>query len=55
MRIHEDWASAGFGEPPVAPETSVFPRREYPERWGHHFGGGALHLVEDGSDRKSGG
>jgi CelD/BcsL family acetyltransferase involved in cellulose biosynthesis len=49
MRIHQDWATDAFQLPAVAPATSVFPRREYLERWWHHFGTGELCLVENDS------
>ena len=49
MRIHQDWSTEGFQLSPTAPATSVFPRREYLERWWHAFGTGQLDLVEDGS------
>jgi CelD/BcsL family acetyltransferase involved in cellulose biosynthesis len=49
MRIHQDWATDGFELPVVAPATSVFPQREYLQRWWHHFGTGELRLVENES------
>jgi len=47
MRIHQDWSTDGFDLEPVAPATSVFPRRGYLECWWRHFGDGELNLVED--------
>lgn len=49
MRVHNDWAAAAFGLPPLAHETSVFPGRDYLQTWWEHFGRGELQLVEDGS------
>jgi CelD/BcsL family acetyltransferase involved in cellulose biosynthesis len=49
MRIHRDWATDGFRLPAAAPATSIFPQREYLERWWHHFGTGDLSLVESES------
>ncbi|NNC91257.1 MAG: GNAT family N-acetyltransferase [Acidimicrobiia bacterium] len=49
MHIHQDWATDGFELPVVAPATSVFPHRDYLERWWHHFGTGEVSLVEDES------
>jgi CelD/BcsL family acetyltransferase involved in cellulose biosynthesis len=49
MRIHQDWATDGFQLPAVSPATSVFPQREYLERWWRNFGTGELSLVEDGA------
>jgi CelD/BcsL family acetyltransferase involved in cellulose biosynthesis len=48
MRSHDDWATEGFGLPPVAPRTSVFPGRGFLQVWWSHFGRGELRLVEDG-------
>ena len=49
MRIHQEWTTAGFNLPPLAPATSVFPTRGYLELWWRHFGRGELSLVEDGA------
>jgi len=49
MRIHQDWTTDRFALPPAAPYTSVFPQRDYLERWWRHFGTGELDLVEDES------
>jgi CelD/BcsL family acetyltransferase involved in cellulose biosynthesis len=49
MRIHDDWGTGGFALSAAALDTSVFPHREYLQRWWGHFGAGELRLVEDDS------
>ena len=46
MRIHDEWATAGFALPAAAADTSVFPGRDFLSRWWAHFGTGQPRLLE---------
>ena len=48
MRVHDDWATAGFDAPPVAPWTGPFVGRDLLRSWWEHRApaGGAVALVE---------
>ena len=46
IRVHSHWSTTGFELAPMAPETSVFPKRGYLETWWDHFGTGELRIIE---------